>query len=197
VNSEAKLVRISSEGIEPLGYRWVFSEMDSSLLRISTDPVRGDYYIFDDSACYIYANGQLTESNILPTALTVVDGSLVGAYEDLNRPVLVELQEQDLNLVGMKSIEFLEVGVQTDGEVWGDLRFSYQLGEDSRLLGFRPANESGFVYLGATANLFQPRVRVVAPSSMTLPYLTYGVKVTDNRIQNQLQTMSGGGWNVN
>jgi hypothetical protein len=170
--------------------------MDSDLVRILTDPLNDDKYIVDDTFCYVFANGQLTESAALPTALCAIDGNLVAARDTGSTDVVVQLQTQDMNLVGMKSVEFLEIGVQTDGTVYGDLSFSYSLGQDEHTLGLRLANPSAFVYLGATANYFRPKATIVAPTSLTLAYLTYGVKVSDNRIQNQLQTMSDRSWNA-
>lgn len=197
ISSEGKLYRISAEGREILGYQSYLSELSSSLGRILYDPIREDYHITDGSLGYIYANKQLTEATRFATQLCVYDDELVGAFEDNSGTIEIQLQEHDSNLVGMKSIEFLEFGLKTDGTVTAAVDFSYQLGQEERESTWKPVNNSGFVYAGVTANLLSPKLRVSDPSEFKLDYITYSLKVTDNRIQNQLQAMSDGSWNVN
>ena len=196
INSEGNLVKLSKDGQELLGYKWLMTELDSTLVRFFQDDVRGDVYITDGTRSFILANGQLTEGARIPTSLCVIDGSLVGPFVAGSGQVTIQLWKADFNVVAMKSLEFMELGVQTDGSITGSTDFYYQLGEVAYSLGWRAVNESGFVYLSATANLFEPLIQVTGMTSLKLAYVTLGVKLSDNRIQNQLQTMSDGSWNA-
>lgn len=196
ITSEGKLVQLSSEGREFLGFKPHLSGMDADLTRIMVDELRGDFYIADDNDCYLYANQQLTKATKKPTSLCLIDGVLVGPYVDSSGTVLIELQKHDLNIVAMKSVEFAEFGIATDGIVECSMRFWYNLGQDEHSFGWSPVNDSGFGYLGATANVFTIKLRITNATSFRLPYLTYGVKLTDNRIQNQLQTIQDGSWDA-
>ena len=194
---DGALWQFTSEGMTPLGYKDYLSLLDPDGIRISYDYRHKAFYITDGLISYIFANGHLTEGNTKPTSIIMLDGTLLAPTKQLGAAaVLLETAWQDLNLVGMKSVEFLELGMLCDGAVQATSRVNYNLGVKEQLVPWKPVNESGYCYVSGTGNKFTLLVKLISGSLFRLDYITYGVKLSDNRIQNQLQTISDRSWDA-
>lgn len=194
--ADDQLWRITTEGLELLGYKEFMSQLGDSV-RISYNPIQREYYIADQNQCFCFANGHLTQMYQRPTSIGMLGSSVVAPVQgEAYAAVEITWGWQDLNLVGLKTVEFLEFGLATTGYAHCAAEVYYELGTTIHLTPYIPVNDSGYGYVGAGGNMFSPVLRVLDAQTFQLSYITYGVKLSDNRIQNQLQTMRDGSWHV-
>jgi hypothetical protein len=191
------LYAVTVEGIKKLGYQEYLSELDADTTRMCYDPVKQTYYMGDGTRGFAFHNGQLTEVCVIPTSLITIDGSQIAVGEDATVEVNLQTMWHDYMMPVLKSVEFGEFGLTTDGTVTSRVDLSYEMGENVVELDWVRVNPSGFCYYSGTGNKVCFYLRVTDLTDFHLPYMTYGLKFSDNRIQNQLQTMSDRSWNVN
>ena len=190
------LWKLTTEGLELLGYKEFMVQLNEPI-RISYNPIQKEYYIGDADKCFCFTNGQLTEMLQRPTSVGMLGASVVAPV--VNSPsAVIDLVWgwQDLNLVSLKTVEFLEFGLATNGYAQCRAEVYYDLGTVMHATPYIPLNDSGFAYIGAGGNMFSPMLNVADFTAFQLNYITYAVKLSDNRIQNQLQSMRDGSWHV-
>lgn len=181
---------------ERLGYEEWLSTLDLDNIMISYDGMLKDYYISDGAKTFVFNEQGMTEFDGMVTSLSRSNGELVGYAEKFSADVEVKLVPIDLNLVGMKSLEMVEVGIATDGAVSAMSSVFYELSQVTTGELYIPVNNSGFGYFRHTGNTFIIGVKVKNPSKANLDFITAGFKLSDNRVQSQLQTLSEGRWDA-
>ena len=191
VSTDSRLYTISSEGEQRIGYKEWLSGLVGADIVISYDQDLNDFYISDDDSCFVLSQAGLTESSSIPTWLNRIDGSLVGCYAASSESgILLELEYQDLGLVAMKSMEFIEPSLVSDGTIYAKVDGYYSKGQTEREGSWIRLDVNNFMYSGLTANMHKIAIKSADATSFNLDQLTYSVKLSDNRIQNQLQTLS-------
>lgn len=198
VASDGAVWLLAEDGLKCLGYEWIIGEMTLSNIIISWDKKTQDFYISDGTECYLVSPFGMSETNQLVTSLARITGSLCGIFTSGgNSQIEIHFDQFDFLLSTMVSLEFVELSVATDGLVYISDEVSYQLGQRVIVLPWKPVSQVGYGYIGSTGTKHNPRLMVTDVTSFKLGLITLGFKLTDNRVQNQLQTISEGNWNVN
>lgn len=193
-----RLYVVNSEGVSELGYLWVFENEDLSDVVISYDEVNNDFYISNGIVCYLMTKQGLSQLNQIPTSVARLSGVLSGPATAVSPAVIeVHMDDMNLNLSTLTSMEFIELSLSTNGQVYVADKMSYQNGEKVVESAWKYLASSSFGYLGYTAQFHRPKIKVVGATRFHLDTVNLGFKLSDNRIQNQLQTITDGGWSVN
>lgn len=195
IDAKGALWHITTEA-KRLGYEEWLSQLNLALVEISYDDRLGDFYISDGTYTYVFNENGLTEYDGVVTSLENTPEGLVGYAEKNSSTVEVKLCPIDLNLVGMKSLEMVEIGVATDGDVFSTSQLKYDLSQLTTDDIHIRVNDSGYGYFGHTGNSFIIGVKIQNATEVNLDFITAGFKLSDNRVQNQLQTISEGTWNA-
>jgi len=195
-DTEGRLWTIDQEGINLLDYSWVLGNMTLSDVVISRDAVLKDYYISDGTSCYLLSANGLSESNNLVTNVVRIEGLLYGIFTvGVNAFIEIHFNNFNYNLAALTSLEYIELGLMTDGSPYVTDLLQYR-GRSDVSLSWRFVSKENFGVLQGTAQTHRPKLKVTTATEFKLEFITLNIKLDDNRINNQLQTISEGSWNV-
>ncbi len=195
ISNTSRLYSVTNEGVQELGFEYHLGVLDLSATRITFDELNNEFYISDGVTCFIYANGNLLNRSKNFTSLIMIDDTLYGAYDDVDEDILIGSDDLDFNLVTMKNYETVELGLSTDGSAYVRAKIYYNLGQDVTYSPWVRVNDSGFAHIGVAANKASIEIKIEDPTVVELTHFTVGIKLTDNRVQNQRQTLMDGTWN--
>lgn len=148
LTSDGELVRVSTNGIESLGYREFLSDVNTSEVRITYNPIDDEYYICNGYVTYVLTKQGLGTIGELVTSGGLYDGRFEGIFKGRSNNLEIVTSEFDMGVRGMKTVSAIELTASTEGEleVAIDWRSSYSQ-------GFR---RSKFIRLNPNATIALP-----------------------------------------
>lgn len=197
ITDDYKLWLIKDGQITEVGYEEHLSNLTLSDVIITHDVKLNEFHISDGVKSYVFGKGGLYESSKCYTGLTLVDTTYYGIFNTvgIDNNVYVGSDVLDFNIVAIKNYEFVELGIETDGSVYSRVKMFYNNGKDVRYSPWIAINQSGYGYLGIAANKAIIEFKITDATELSFNYFTIGIKLTDNSIQNQQQTIADRSWN--
>lgn len=191
ITKDNKLFAISKDGLKELGYESYLSLLDMTKLRITKDPLTGDYYICDGIRNFIYTQGLLTQRSKMLLGMVELSGVLYSCYNATTENVEIQLAELTFNTAGQKQIDYIELLGEYIGTATGQMKVKQNHGDTIYTSKELPVNNDGVCYVRGTGNSVSPYVKISSPTKMLLSGLAVGIKFVDFRIRTQLQMVSG------
>lgn len=197
ISDDHKLWLIKDGKILELGYEEHLSNLTLSDVIITHDVKLNEFHISDGVKSYVFTVFGLYECSKCYTGLILIDTTYYGCYNNvgIDNNVYVGSDVLDFNIVAIKNYEFVELGIETDGNVFSRVKLFYNNGNDIRYSPWIAINKSGYGYLGIAANKAIMEFKIVDATELNFTYFTIGIKLTDNSIQNQQQTIADRSWN--
>ena len=181
ITSDGTLWMLGENGLKQLGYKRVLSTLSSPVMM--WDKYRQRLYISDEKKGYIFNDGSLGGWIPNVTGILEVDNGLSVFSPSYLIVPSVELRTTvlDFNYRGRKSLEGVELGIESDVPVKVAYEYRYDKGRDFRLTNWVRTSPDGYCRLRVTATEFRIRVRTDANAPFKLHYLNMFVKFPDKR----------------
>jgi hypothetical protein len=202
ITDDYKLWLIKDGQITEVGYEYHLQNLNLSLVVITHDVKLNEFHISDGLYSYVFGKNGLYESSKCYTGLVLVDSTYYGCYSNVNvfgsiidHSVFISSDVLDFNIVAIKNYEFIELGIETDGNIFSRVRLCYDNSKSVKYSPWVQVNNSGYAYHGCAANKAIIEFKIVNATELTFNYFTIGIKLTDNSIQNQQQTIADRSWN--
>lgn len=162
VDSQSVLCRVTSDGVERIGFSEYLDDLTLSDIVVTRDPDRNEYYISDGVKGYGYAYGQLSETTRVNTGLSRVPTSgLIGISEDLGVETDFEFKGLPFNMdrPGMKTVKQVDFSSVDVEALECRLHYNYKDSSEFSATRWFPANNEGVAFPFATAMNFKLEVR--------------------------------------
>lgn len=154
-----------------LGYKeYGVNLLDDEVL-ISYSPVDdGSWWLSNGVYTYVWRNGGLTQVDQIVTSAAFADGGTVGFGDYPSSPIaVVETDTFDMGLPGIKSLQWIGVGMADEAEV----AVSYRYSRDGswKTTGWKKAGPEGLVHFPVSGIEFRVHVRTQQAASFALDEL--------------------------
>ncbi len=181
-----ELWRVTTSGQDPklekLGYQEFMETLTAVNVVISHDWEKNEFYISDGVKCYLLTDQGLCQVLQLVASAGSLDGASVGTFTtSANAYALVVSDIMDFGLRGMKTLGFLELGIDDTGTVTVAVDYRHSKAAGWSTTGYKTVNKEGAVYVGITAPEFRYRIKSTTYAATNLDYVTAKVKITDKR----------------
>lgn len=184
VDRSGTLWRINPEmRMERLGYTHIFSGMNLEQIRILRNEKDDEYYISDDSECYLLSTLGLTEVNERPTFIGFHQGKKVGLFDsDDDDEARIVSNTYDLNIAGLKTITGVYLGINSDSKVEVAIDYRYDTGETFSRTDFQEINNEGYSYIRVSCLDFRVVVKCEDFTDFDLDYIRVMYQSSDKRV---------------
>jgi hypothetical protein len=160
------LWRITDKGPELLGYREIFEDMSDPVLMYDEQEDR--LYIANEAVGYCYDTGLGGGYSILSG---ISRGIAVSPF-DLTVPAISIMTDiLDLGHRGLKQITFIEVGTDSDADLYVAVDFRYRTDEAWRTSEWTLCSPEGVARLTITGVEFRLRVKQLVSSELSIDYI--------------------------
>lgn len=174
----ANVIRTKVRPVE-LGYREFFDSFDKENISITYDGVLGKFFISDGEECFVFSNGALTEARQLVTSS--LNGFGICTAPD--GPSMIVTDSIDFNVRGLKTINWLEFGLETDQDPRVALFWRTSFREPFKATAWTKLNHRGQVFLRTSALEFRIGLQVDDPKHFRLDRITARLQLSDKRTQ--------------
>ena len=185
---------------EKLGYQEFMENLTAASIVVSSG-LRGEYYISDNSTCYLLTPYGLSEVYQLPTTVAIVDGVAYGVFTDTeDYEFRAMLDTFDFGVSGFKTLTTMELGLYYPPTVGATTIIPYgstyiRTGRSSTFAqtgkGWLQVNTNGFVVPYVTAEEFRPQVKTTRFENVKLDHVRLHVKYGDHRAHKSLAIRGG------
>ena len=174
----ANVIRTKVKPVE-LGYREFFDTFDKENLSITYDSVLAKFFISDGEECFVFSNGALIEARQLVTS----SQNGFGICTTVSGPNMIVTDSIDYNVRGLKTINWIELGLETDGEVKLALFWRSSFHDPFKATQWTKLNQRGQVFLRTTALDFRLGIQVADMTHFRLDRITTRLQLSDKRSQ--------------
>lgn len=183
VDQKNFLWRVKGNGeVIKLGYQDYMANLTAANIVISYDPSEKEFYITDGVTSYLLTEWGLSEVWQAPTSVASIDGDSLGVYTDLSN-VTFELITDilDFGVRGLKTVEFMELGIDDANTVQTAVAYRYAKGGSFADLAYQVNNNEGVSHIGASAEEFKLKVKSSNYTGINLDWIKVHYKFTDKR----------------
>jgi hypothetical protein len=166
-----------------LGYSEYISKMDASELVVSYNQHQNEYYISDDSTCYILGKNGLCQTHQIVSSCAFDNGVLYGTYEsDKDISGVAVTDTLDFGQRALKTLTAMSAGCSSKNNMWtsvywrSDVMGSFQQSE------WQWINPTGFTTPMITAVDFKLAFRAENHSDCKLSNIKSRLKLSDKRM---------------
>lgn len=182
LGEDYQLRRVTSQGIENLGYEFYMKQLAGKDVIITYDKKFKDFYIGNSSKTFLLSDKGLTEIPQHPSAMWRKDGSTycLPASVDSFEPLIVT-QPVDFQYAGQKTVFEMESDIQgSEGVTVGvDYTFDNDSYNNSE---FKPLNNQGAGSIIVGGNSFRFKLKADSiDEDMSISYIKARYKMTDLR----------------
>lgn len=166
---------------QQLGYEeFFFPYLGGDMAIVSSDKEDRTYFS-DGTDHYLWKNGGLTKHDQALTSVVFQEGGEVGVVDSLSgSEALVTTGVLDMNIAGLKTLTWVELGYEDGGTV--SVALDYRYGQNAFARSdFVEINEDGFARLQITAREFRIVVKATDHENFELDYIQYAWQPTDKR----------------
>lgn len=174
-----------------LGYQEFMTNLTASKIVVSYDPGEDEFFISDDSTCYVLTPYGLCEGYQLVTTVAHLDGTTYGVFSDTeDYEFRIKSDTLDFGTRGFKTLSGMDLGIyhpatygEDDVVSYGSLDIRSDRTSDfsqTRKEWIR-TNDMGNVTPQVSAEEFRLRVKVSRFENVKLNYIRSHVKVVDRR----------------
>lgn len=179
------------QGPKKLGYQEFMTNLTASKIVVSYDPGEDEFFISDDSTCYVLTPHGLCEGYQLVTTVAHLDGATYGVFTDTeDYEFRVKSDTLDFGVRGFKTLSGMDIGLyhpstydESSVLSYGslDIRSNHTNDFAQTVKGWIKTNNMGNVTPQVTAEEFRLRVKVSRFENVKLNYIRSHVKVVDRR----------------
>lgn len=173
VDKEGVVWRMSSEGLERLGYEEYTADMLSESITVSIDTRENDIYISNGVQTLLITAFGASLCPYHPTSLAVVDADLIGIFDtDTSIEAVIVSDVFDFRNDDLKTITTVELGIRRKKEtdVSIALDFRYDTHSDFARSAWIPLNNEGWARLQKTAKQFRLCIKASDYSEFQIDY---------------------------
>ena len=181
VGEDYILRRITSNGIEELGYQNQMESLIGEDIIVNFDPSLKDFYIGNSSKTFLLTSKGLTEVPQHPSNVWRKNSQtymLPDAIDDYQ--ALIVTEQFNMEYSGQKTISTIESDLIADNN--GEIAVDYSL--DNKVFAttpFNPINDQGSGFISAVGNSLRFRLRFNPDLGATIGYIKVRYKMTDLR----------------
>jgi hypothetical protein len=175
------LWRITSKGLEELGYSEYVEQLDQSDIVISYAENLGDFYICDGSKCFLLTSNGLSEVHYLPTSCWL-DGQQYAFFKSSgDEEARIVTDVLDMGQRGDKTIFTNEVSASSSGTMQTAVDWRKNTSNEFQKTGWKTLNRNGFVRQIINGTEFKLNFKTSDYSDLSIGSLTTRWKMTDMR----------------
>lgn len=182
IDKRGCLWKLTEEGPKSLGYEEFLSPMTDPVMFYSE--VEQLVYISDATAGYVLSESGLGGGYAGITAVQYMSGvKVVASPADLTSPLPLHIVTDtiDLNYRGMKTIEYIHIGTDTDEDLYAAIDYRYDKKDDFTTSAFTKVNKEGVAFTRVAGVDFRVRVKTLTYNQFDIDYINIHYKVTDKR----------------
>lgn len=177
IDTRGILWSLSSDGIEKLGYEDYFKPLKNPIL--CYDKSRGYLFISDGKSGYM-----LTESGLGGGYAEITDyinDMFVSPIPVNVDPLSVMIDTLDMGFRGLKTIESVQFGIDSEVSAFVAVDFRYKSTEEWRTSRWVRLNPEGVAFVRVCGVEFRVRLELLAHSYCEISYMNIQYKRTDHR----------------
>jgi len=165
--------RMSSEGLQRLGYEEYTADMLDGTIVVSMDTREGEFYISDGNETLIVTPFGAGKSPYHPTSIEIVDGDLIGIFDtDESTESILVSDVFDFRNSDLKTVTTVELGLRkgSEADVYIALDSRYDTHSAFTRSDWIPVNSEGWGRVQKTAKQFRLCIKATDYTDFQLDY---------------------------
>ena len=185
IDSNYNFCTASEKGFNTLGYKEFMEDLvDNGTTKVSYEPTNRRFYISNGIKGYVLTEQGLYTTHQLVTSIGNYRGKLLcGFFDDTeDEEYRIVTDTLDFGIRGIKTIETMEIGVDSPEEVYGAVDYRYDKTGDFTRSNWKRTNKEGDVAIIKSAPEFRLCVKTRLYDEVSVDYMNVSVKLVDKRM---------------